>query len=191
MSSPYEYPGLGMTLDVKATSITRLFCPDSRSGFTWGLGPSRSESSKAPPSWPHLTSPPLPLFSGNGSSERAEASTKGGTYTERPPMRTRGGSLPLFPPPPPRNFLYARVHRAGSRLEFRKSANCLRNWRAGARFRVLLSACSVSPGCRVLAWWSVTSKTGARLRPLLKVGEEPQVIWPPGFLCFSILSLPS
>lgn len=39
--------------------------------------------------------------------------------------------------------------------------------------------------------WSVASTTGARLRPLLKVGEEPQVIWPPGFLCFPILSLPS
>ena len=70
----------------------------------------------------------------------------------------RGGSSS-----PPLPFVRPRfLQEAGSWQECRKSSKCLQNRRscAGARVRVLLSACSVSTVCRDLAPWSLAGTTG-------------------------------
>lgn len=62
-----------------------------------GLGPVALNSQRRRHLDPTSTSPPLPLFPGSVSSERAVASSESGIYINRPPMKMRGGSLPLRP----------------------------------------------------------------------------------------------
>lgn len=87
----------------------------------------------------HLDPPPLARlfrsFPEVGPLKGAEARTEGGIYTERPPMKMRGGS---FPSP---TSARALPIEAGSWQESRKRSNCVqsRRCRAGARVRVSCS----------------------------------------------------
>lgn len=144
-------------------SLPASFVPVLRLDSPEGLGPVALNPQRRRHLDHTSTNPPLPLFPGSGSSERAVASAEGGTHTERPPMKMRGGTfLSVLSARFPR--ARALLSEAGPRPEARKSSSCWQNGRAGARVQVLLSAFSVSTACRVLARRSVTGTTRAQGR---------------------------
>lgn len=74
-------------------SLPASFVPVLRLDSPEGLGPVALNPQRRRHLDHTSTNPPLPLFPGSGSSERAVASAEGGTHTERPPMKMRGGTF--------------------------------------------------------------------------------------------------